>query len=345
MHVLPNNKLKTRSAYWPLALVLLCMLSACFKEKNLQAPGKDGVAHTAVIDMGPNYTDQYFYSLNTNTVLSHNSRFAYDLMFDCAAGKFHIWLNTAKFMCVKRTAFTDLDSVQLSDTLHADWKFELGEFNPDSNAIGNWWDTMTTDPVSMGKVYLLQRGVDDYGYGLGFIKMKVNGFSAGAYSITFSDFVHPPQTIQVLKDATRNYRYLLLNGDGTIVDNIEPPKNEWDLCFTRYSVFFYAPYYIPYQVVGVLNNPSRTLAYLDSVLVFDSIKINHFDESRLLTRRDAIGYEWKRVSSLSVDATYSLNYHYHYFIKCDDDRFYKLRFFDFFKQGIKGYPSFEYYQL
>jgi len=267
-------------------------------------------------------------------------------MFDCTAGKFNIWLNTAKFMSVIRTDKTDLDSVLLSDTLNATgWRYEMGEFNPDSNAIGQWWDSASSEPVSSGKIYLIQLGVDNEGHSFGFGKMKVNDFYSGSYSVTFSDFVSPAVTVSVPKDASRNYRYLVLSGSGILPDNIEPPKTDWDLCFTRYSVFFYDPYNIPYQVTGVLNNPSRTVAYMDSTMIFDSIQISNFQEGRLLSRRDAVGYEWKRVSSLSLSATYTLNYHYTYFIKSDDDKFYKLRFFDFFKQGVKGYPSFEYYQL
>ena len=327
-----------------IAVLFMLSMSSCFKEKPLLPPGQ---AHgqTAVIEMGPGYTDQFFYSLSTNTVLAHNSRFAYDLMFDCSADKFHIWLNTAKFMSVMRTSKTDLDSVQLSDTLTGVWHYELGEFNPDSNAIGKWWDSTSTEPSSTGKVYLIQMGVDNDGNPFGFIKLKVNNFYSGAYSITYSDFVSPAKTFTISKDDTRNYRYFVAAGSGSLLDNIEPPKTDWDLCFTRYSVFFYDPYNIPYQVTGVLNNPSRTLAYMDSTINFDSIKINNFNAARLLTRRDAIGYEWKRVSSLSVSATYTLNTQYSYYIKSDDDKLYKLRFFDFFRQGIKGYPSFEYYPL
>ena len=328
----------------PIAYCLLLLLSSCFKEKPIAAPSNQGRGQTAVIEMGPDYNDQFFYSLATNTVLAHNSRFAYDLMFDCDASKFHIWLNTAKFMSVRRMNQTNLDSVQLSDTLTLDWHYELGEFNPDSNAIGNWWNTLSSEPSTAGKVYLIQLGVDNEGNSFGFVKLQVNNFYGNSYSITYSDFVHPAQTILIAKDGNYNYRYLVL-GTGALLNNIEPPKTEWDLCFTRYSVFFYAPYYIPYQVTGVLNNPSRTQAYLDSTIVFDSIKIGNFNESRLLTRRDAIGYEWKNVSGLTLGATYSIHQGYVYYVRSDNNKFYKLRFFDFYKGTVKGYPSFEYYEL
>ncbi len=329
----------------PVVLFILLFASSCFKEKLLSPPPPRNYGQIQVIDMGPDYTDQFFYSLATNSVLKQNSRFAYDLMFDCSADKFHIWLNTAKFMSVKRTSQTSLDSVVLRDTIGGTWHFELGAFNADSNAIGNWWSTSGSEPVSAGRVYLIQLGVDNAGNSLGFVKMKVNDFAGDAYSITYSDFVSPPQTISVSKDPTRVYRYLNFTTHN-LLNDIEPPKTEWDLCFTRYSVFFYDPYNIPYLVTGVLHNPERVQAYLDSTVVFDSIKLSTFDNSRLQSRRDAIGYEWKKVSSLSADATYTMNLHYNYYIRCDGNRYYKLKFFDFFNQNHeKGYPSFEYYQL
>ncbi len=328
-----------------LAICILLLNSSCFKEKPLPLPDNQNRGRTSVIEMGPEYNDQFFYSLATNTVVKQNSRFVYDLMFDCSADKFHIWLNTAKFMSVKRMSQTNLDSVVLRDTTGGDWHFELGEFNPDSNAIGNWWTTAGTEPLSANKIYLVQLGIDNDGNSFGYIKLQVNNFYGGAYSITYSDFVSPAKTVLISKDATRAYRYLNLTTKA-LLDDIEPPKTDWDLCFTRYSVFFYSPYYIPYLVTGVLQNPERVQVYLDSTVVFDSISFTTFNQSRLLQRRDAIGYEWKRVSSLSVDATYTMNLHYTYYMRCDDDKYYKLRFFDFFNQsGVKGYPAFEYYQL
>jgi len=340
-----DNYLSVRFiAYCLLPIAYCFFLSSCFKEKLLSPPNNQNRGQVAVIEMGPQYNDQFFYSLATNTVLKRNSRFAYDLMFDCAPNQFHIWLNTGKFMSVKRTDKTDLDSVQLSDTLHGVWHYEFGAFNPDSNAIGQWWDSAAGPSLSAGKVYLLQMGVDNDGNPFGYVKFKVNNFFGDSYSITYSNFVNPSQTISIQKNDNYSYRYLSLTGTGSFPD-IEPTKANWDLCFTRYSVFFYAPYNIPYQVTGVLHNPSRVSAYMDSTTVFDSVGISTFNESRLLTRRDAIGYEWKRYSSLSQDGQYSMNRHYTYYIKTDEGVFYKLRFFDFEKNGIRGYPSFEYYPL
>lgn len=328
------------------ALTVMLFASSCFKEKNMQPPSDQSFGQIAVIPMTPSYENQFFFDLETNTVLKQNSRYAYDLLFDCESGQFNIWLNTAKMMSLKRTGKTSLDSVQLSDTLAGRWYYEFGAFNRDSSAIGNWWSgNAGSQPVSAGQVYLVQLGVDVNGYGLGFIKMQVNNFTGTTYSITFSDFVSPSRTVTVTKDDTRNYRYLTFADGGSLVGDIEPPKTDWDLCFTRYTVYFYAPYYIPYEVTGVLNNPAKVQAYMDSTLTFDSITIADFELSRLTPNRDAIGYEWKRYSTLNANGSYSMNPHYTYYIKADENEFYKLHFYAFEKDGVRGYPSAEYYRL
>ncbi len=337
-----RHKTKFRMLNYCLLPIACCLLlSSCFKEKTIAPPNNQGHGETAVIEMGPDYNDQFFYSLATNSVLSRNSRFVYDLMFDCDANKFNIWLNTAKFMSVMRTGKTDLDSVLLSDTLTGEWHYELGEFNVDSNAIGKWWDTLSGQPTSAGQVYLIQMGIDNDGNPLGFIKMKVNNFYGTSYSVTYSDFISPPKTIAVQKDDSRNYRYLSFAGNGSLADGVEPAKTDWDLCFTRYSVIFYDPYYLPYEVTGALHNPSKVQAYMDSTVNFDSMTITNFNVARLQTRRDAVGYDWKRYEL----GDYTAKPWYTYFIKSGDDKFYKLRFLDFKKNGVKGYPTFEFYQL
>jgi hypothetical protein len=322
--------------------ILLAGLSSCFKEKPLTPPSNQGIGQTAVIEMGPNYNDQFFYSMKLNKVVSSNSRFAYDIMFDCGTADYRVWLNTAKFMSVVRTGETDIAQVTLADTTGKQWLYELGEFNKDSNAIGDWWIVPANEPETKGEVFIINLGVDNDETPLGYVKMRINDFNGSSYSVSFCNFKDTAINTSIIqKDDTRNYRYFSFSGNGNIVNNIEPDKTEWDLCFTRYSVVFYDPYYLPYQVTGVLHNPSNVSAYIDSTVNFSEVQIGDVDLNRLQPRRDAIGYEWKRYEL----GDYVTKTWYTYFIKADEDRYYKLRFLDFKRAGMKGYPTFEYYQL
>lgn len=328
----------------PSVILVSCLLflSSCFKEKPMLPPKDQSVGQTAVIEMGPDYNDQFFYSLETNTVVAQNSRMVYDLMFDCSANNYYIWLNTAKFMAVIRTDKTDLSAVTMSDTMGKQWYYELGEFNKDSNAIGQWWKMQGTTPLSRNEVYIVNLGLDNNDQPLGFVKMQMHDmFDGTAYSITTDDFKGNVYNDYIDKNATRNYRYFTFSNFGQVVDGIEPEKDKWDICFTRYSVVFYEPYYLPYQVTGVLHNPARVSAYMDSTVNFSAMEISNFEVNRLQTRRDAIGYEWKRYEL----GDYTMKPWYTYFIKTDEDKYYKLRFLDFKKDGVRGYPTFEYYRL
>lgn len=320
----------------------LILLSSCFKEKALQPPTQQGEIQTGLIEMGPQYGDQFFYSLETNTVLSRNSRMAYDLLFECDAASFRVWLNSAKFMSAARTGKTDLSAVTLADGNNKKWWYDTGAFNPDSSAIGEWWATLGPQITSKGEVYIINLGVDSLGNPLGYVKFKLNDFSSTGYSITYSDLNNQQvHTVTIPKDATRNYRYVALNNGNEMVDGIEPEKNSWDLCFTQYSVLFYDPYYLPYQVTGVLSNPTRVEAYMDSTIHFDSISLISFENNRFSSRRDVIGYEWKRYG-LGTSSIYTVNQHFNYFIRTASTNYYKLRFYSFYKNGLTGYPAFEF---
>lgn len=326
---------------WVLACILLLM-NGCFKEKPMARPSSTGAGQTNIIDMGPDYTNQFFYSLATNKVLSQNSRFAYDLMFDCDADKFHIWLNSGKFMVAVKTNKTDFNAVTMSDTTGGDWKYELGAYSVDSSALGQWWSAAGAEPVSDGRVYIINQGTDLNGNNMGFVKMKVNNFYGSTYSITYSSLTSVDSgTVQIMKDATRNYKYVNLANGGQVLENIEPDKSTWDLCFTHYTVVFYVPYYLPYQVTGVLTNPARVHAYVDSTIDYSKVAINDFNVNKLSPSRDGVGFEWK----IYTNNHYTAKPYYVYFIKADEDRFYKLHFLDFNKDGVKGYPTFEYQQL
>lgn len=331
--------------------LLLVSLSACFKEDTMLPPNPPAPGiKTAVIEMGPGYADQFFYSLNTNSVLRQNTRYAYDLMFECGVDSFRIWLNTAKFMSVLKTSKKSLSTVTLQDTVGKDWRFELGEFTDTSCAIGNWWkDVNAGMPLTDSAVYLLSLGRDDQGEPLGYVRLQISNYTSVGYLINWQPLGSATiYSLAIDKDAARNYRYVSLSNGGSLINDIEPAKTDWDFCFTRYTYVFYEPYYLPYEVVGVLQNPSRITAYVDSTLnkPFDSVSIADMDFNKLHSHRDAVGYEWKVYSGIGTGGgTYSVKDNFCYFIRQEGNKFYKLRFRAFDKSGVNGYPTFEYGEL
>ena len=70
-------------------------------------------------------------------------------------------------------------------------------------------------------------------------------------------------------------------------------------------------------------------------------ELTGFEPARLEKRRDVVGYEWKRYEL----GDYITKTWYTYLIKTGESDYYKLRFIDFKKNGVRGYPTFEYYKL
>jgi hypothetical protein len=324
-------------------LVAMLCLQSCFKEKNLKPKDSTSSDQLVVIPMGSTYENQFFYSLDQNKVVSQNSNLVYDLMFDCANGRYNIWLNSSKLMQVKRTGKFSMGDVSPADTLGSDgFKLDKATYEPDSNAIGYWYTLDGSAVKTRNEVYLVQLGKDNFGYGLGYVKMQVTSYAANSYNITFAALDGSnEQTAAIAKDANYCYRYFTFSNGGNLV-NVEPGKADWDIVFTRYSYVFYDPYYLPYIVVGALNNPERVEAYVDSVAAFDSLKAGNLQTNLFSSRRDVIGYDWKYYDFTSYQTLTYKNY----LLKVDGEKLYKLRFLNFYNANEeRGYPTFEYEEI
>ena len=323
-------------------LFLFCLLfSSCFKEKPIKAPVilTNGV-YTA--DMGENYTKQLYFNMQTGQFVDSNSKYDYDMAFDCGF-TYNVWINGANLALVWRTTKTNIQDVTFADTVGTHWHEELGSGIPDSNAIGVWQNNL----ISNKTVYIINRGIDSNGHSLGFAKMQMGDFSTGtnSYTVTFCNMDNSNMhTVSVPKVANKNLVFLSFNGGG-VVHDFEPVNTNWDFVFTQYSVWFGPPNNIPYKVTGVLTNPAQTYAYfMDSTSNFDSVTLKNINQSKFTTTRDNIGYSWKTYSFNT--ASYTVNNHYIFIIKTGNGQCYKMRFLLFYdQQGQKGYPEFQIFQL
>lgn len=313
------------------------MLNSCFKEKPIKPP----VIITQAVytaDMGQNYTKQIYFNMQTGLFVDSNSKYLYDLAFDCGF-TYNIWINGANLALVCRTGKTNFNAVTFADTIGNKWHVELGSGNPDSNAIGSW----QTGLLSNNMVYIINRGIDSMGRSLGYIKMQMGNFDAAAnsYSVTYCNLDNSNRhVIAVPKAANKNLIFLSFS-DGQVHD-LQPINTNWDFLFTQYSVWFGPPNNIPYKVTGVLTNPAQTYAYfMDSTSNFDSINLHNLDQSKFTTAQDNIGYSWK-----AYNGSYTVQTKYNYIIKSGNQQYYKLRFLQFYNaQGVKGYPEFQLFQM
>ncbi|QQS29715.1 MAG: HmuY family protein [Sphingobacteriales bacterium] len=314
-------------------IALILWFSGCQKEELPVPQHNAGEVVTSSVEMGADYRYQIFYDLKTNTIIAQNLKTDWDLGFETSKTGYRIILNTSKAMFARNTGITDFESV--SDTLgfefNKNWDNPNG--NLDSTAIGNWKEK--------NEVYILDRGYSHTGLHQGFRKIQFLSVNETGYTFRFANLNGSNETqFQVEKDSLYNFTFLSLSNGGQIVE-VEPPKENWDLCFTQYLHIFYDPF-TPYLVTGCLLNRTQTYATQDSVRLFSEITYQDIANIALSSDINTIGYEWKTF----VNDTYSTNPNLNYIIKNKEGFYFKLHFIDFYNtSGLKGTPKWEVQEL
>ena len=343
-YILLNKKL----AFLVLLCSILLITNSCLKEdKPVEKPN---INANSIQTAFSTYNTQGYYSLKEAKFIKTNLKTEWDLRFDCDE-HFNIWLNSAKFMLVADAGIKNFNEVTDTNGYHFEFDFPSGR--RDSNAIDEWGDFSMSNPLSYNHLYILDKGRDELGNQLGFIKMKIKDFASNTYTIEFLDLASTsstPKTISIAKNSEYNYQYLSLENNGTIKD-IEPKKTDWDIWFTQYSTWIYDPsqgFDISYLVIGILNNPYNTTCSFDTMDRFSQIDILEAQSKTYYSNWDIIGYGWKNAGDVSGGGpvTYVTYPQITYIIKTSKTEYYKLHFLDFYNQGgLRGYPKWEQLQL
>lgn len=305
-------------------------LSACDKgEIPVQKPLSS--AATIQVEMGADYGNQLFFSVENQEVVRINHRENWDIGFENGENGNHIILNSSKMMSCAKTTTGDLTQINSSAGL----TFGFDEPNGDlqASAIGNWWD----DSV----VYVLDRGVTVTGVAIGKIKFKILEVTETAYTIQWAGLSSADvQTTSIPKNGTTNFTAFSFDGDGAIRD-IEPPSIDWQLCFTTYTHLYDDG--TPYLVTGVLSNRNGVQVAATSQ-TFESIEYTDAIATSFENYINVIGFDWKEYNfDLS---TYIVDPMKVYLVKTQNERIFKLRFIDFYTEsGVKGAPKFEITEL
>lgn len=332
-----------RNGLLPVILMVAILFQSCFKKDEMITPHPRGDVKTDTIAMTEYYLYQIYFDLDSGKVISSNVKTVSDLGFECSSNGWRIILNTSDFMKV-----ADLGPVQFGlpyDTLGVKLKFDPSDGNPDSTAIGQWFEISGSDTVSGNHVYAISRGLDEFGNPLGLYQVVFDSLKDGKYYFRYAPLQGGViKQGEVSKDPAVNFIYFSLK-TGT-VQPLEPVKTAYDLVFTQYTTMLTTdegiPY--PYLVTGVLSNRYQVEVSMDTIHPFQSITRElalGFNYSRKL---DAIGYDWKLYDFDS--GSYTIRSSYNYVFRNQEGFLFKLRFIGFYnKNGEKGYPVIEYQQL
>lgn len=325
------------------ALLILLSLSltvftSCEKEDSPVILPPKGNSIPATVTMGETYDNEIYFDFETGLVKTSPVA-AWDISFESSKDGYHVFVNGGMDIYVYNTQLTDAYTVNTSATnglINTDFLPDFPNGSPDSTAIGEWKDA---SGASKNLVYILKYPDKVYK------KIMIESVDATGYKIAYGGVDDATmQTITIPKEDQYNRVYFTFANGGSVV-HPEPPKNTWDIVFTRYHHVY--PYLnnTPYLVSGVLLNPNNTVCFDTTTNNYEGIDFSPAIASLPYTNaRDVIGFDWKvynfTESKYSVDPTRC------YIIKNRNAAYYKLHFLDFYDmQGLKGTPSFEYMRI
>lgn len=305
---------------------------SCEKAEIAIQPHQTGDALTDSVAMTSDYRNQLYFDLKTSSVVTSNEKTEWDLAFESGSDGNHIFINTAKSMFIAKTNETFASK---TDTIGLDWHWETANGHIDSTAFEGW---------STSDLFIVDFGYSYDGSHLGFGKLRIVELTSTNWTIDYSSLAETtPHHITLQKNDLYNATFFSFTAGGLEV-SIEPPKADWDICFTQYTHIFYGMENTPYLVSGVTLNRYLVQASEDFESEFLNITYETIVNHPTSYIKDLIGYDWKffdfSVSKYTIDPTQN------YIIKSTEGLYYKLHFVDFYNEtGDKGYPKFEFQQL
>ena len=287
------------------------------------------------INMGSSYSQQIFYNLNDNTVITENEKTDWDLAFESSSEGRNIIINSSTF-----SQLAELSDINFNDHIsvnNLNWRYD--------NPLGIRYETAFGDYRNKNSVYILDRGYKLNGNTRGYKKIMIDSINNTSYYIKYANLDNTSmQNLEIKKDNTYNFQYISLDNDETI--NIEPKKENWDLFFTQYTHLFLDNEETPaYLVTGVLTNYlNNIMVATDTINTFKDIELNMIDQYNFTNEQNEIGYNWKLYNFTSQ--SYIVKADITYIISDIDGRYFKLHFIDFYNDnGEKGNPKFEIQKL
>ena len=312
-------------------VIAMALLASCVKDELPVPKQPRGDALVGSATIGSDYSQQVWYDLGTNSVVSTNDKMAWDLAFNCAPTGWEVRINSSHFMRAVNTGQTDISQPTDTTGFGPRWDIDLSDGDVDSLAIGDW---RTDHPI-----LLIDMGYNVIGLPVGLRKLQVLAVSASSYQFQLANVDGSNvQAYSVQKDPTRSYVHFSITAGSAIT--IAPPLGTYDLVFTQFTKQFYAPDpVIPYLVTGAINGFSN-IRVAEVIGDLAAITLDDTVAHPFSRAEDAIGYNWKDFSFGT--SSYAIYPDHIYIIQDTDGLFFKLHFIDFYSpDGLRGTPTFE----
>ena len=305
---------------------------SCEMEEIPVSPHNPGDIQINQIELSNDYRHQVFYDLGSNSIISDNLKTDWDLGFESSTQGYHVILNSSTY-----SSLSYIENISFNDNIDPTgliWSWDNPNGDLDSSAFG--------DSRNVSGFYVFDRGFDLNGTPRGFKKILIDSITNEFYQISFSNLDNSDyNSFKLYKDPSVNFTCFSFESN-QIVD-IEPSYNDWDLLFSQYTHLYNDTTTPAYLVTGVCSNLDVLVAK-DTSYEFNEINYSMINEFSFNDDRDAIGFDWKEYNFNA--GSYTINSNTNYIIMDKQQKYFKLRFIDFYNSdGDKGYPTFEIQEL
>ncbi len=313
------------------ALTFMLILASCEKDEIpvvYVAPELQQGTFITQVEMSSDYRYRSYYDLETDSVIARHRKRDWDLAFSSTEGDARIRLNSSKLMSVWRVegiAFEDVNSVQGEGPLY-------DRADGTEAALDDW--------QSGDGIYVIDRGYDAEVNDMGKVKVELLSMDAAGFSLRYAVLGSSDiQEVFVPRNETVNM--VMLSFDEG-VQNLEPPKEDWDILFTHYTLFFdelFGQTNIQYLVAGALINPYLVEGQDLDLTDFDAIDATYIQSVDLTSAEDVIGYDWKEFALIGESYSILDNA---FVIRTVEGNDYKFQFTNFLDEnGERGAPAFQ----
>ena len=312
--------------------IIMFVFISCEMEEIPVSPHNPGDIQINQIELSNDYRHQVFYDLGSNSIISDNLKTDWDLGFESSSQGYHVILNSSTY-----SSLSYIENISFNDNIDPTgliWSWDNPNGDLDSSAFG--------DSRNVSGFYVFDRGFDLNGTPRGFKKILIDSITNEFYQISFSNLDNSDyNSFKLYKDPSVNFTCFSFESN-QIVD-IEPSYNDWDLLFSQYTHLYNDTTTPAYLVTGVCSNLDVLVAK-DTSYEFNEINYSMINEFSFNDDRDAIGFDWKEYNFNA--GSYTINSNTNYIIMDKQQKYFKLRFIDFYNSdGDKGYPTFEIQEL
>lgn len=282
------------------------------------------------IYMNANYENDVYYSM-ANGMVQIEPRANWDIAFQTDAFSSAILINDGSGAILKTYPNGDTADWATLDTAgyyqwpamynhDNDWAVSAFERNSLGHPDYGWGIyNMTTHDVTGDSLFVMQ--LIDGAYKKVWIEKKVS--AQNTYYFRYANLDGSNEQVielDINPYTGKNYVYYSMVSD-EVLDR-EPPKDAWDLLFTKYIAMIDGMF--PYAVTGVLSNTTTGVAeYAEVDPGFENWQMEDLTD----TAKSIIGYDWKSFDMGTY--TYKVNDSVTFYVNAHNEAIYRLKFTSF----------------